>query len=41
MTQSIKQKKIAISTGVISVVPGLAKKNAPDGKWVSKNKVCA
>lgn len=34
-----KQKKTVISTGVISVVSGLAKKNTPDGKRSARNKV--
>jgi len=33
-----KSKKMKVSTGVISVVSGLAKKNTPDGRRVEKNK---
>jgi len=34
-----KQKKVVISTGVVSVVSGLAKKNKHDGKKAARNKV--
>ena len=34
----VKSKKVKMSTGVISVVSGLAKKNTPDGRRVERNK---
>ena len=33
------KRKVVVSAGVISVVPGLAKKNTLDGKKVQRNKV--
>lgn len=36
--KSVKSKKMKMSTGVISVASGMAKKNTPDGRRVEKNK---
>lgn len=36
--RTAKSKKLKVSTGVISVVSGLAKKNTPDGRRMERNK---
>ena len=37
--KSRKQRRVVISTGVVSVKSGLAKKNKHDGKKTARNKV--
>ena len=39
LNKSKKQKRVVVSTGVVSVKSGLAKKNKHDGKKTARNKV--